>query len=271
MSDRPAKGPRALVLALLALVASLAIVGCAQEGKLIQVPLPVHAVAADFHIFAHTDTAHTDTLNVRFKISVHVKNPCESEHVQLELHRQDPPPGSSDPVFYEIIPVARYNADDRCVQNGVGELDTVITLNVNGLILGELASKQILNSIAFRVVATGQTKDIDFSVDTLVTAPLPSAVGFQVKVEDASGVKVQSANVAVDRLDPGGAATALDSTLTDTDGFARFAFPVIANATTDTVFLPYRVRVTSGSSSRIVSDPTFWARLYRLEKIVVRI
>lgn len=267
MSDRPAGRARArLALAVLACAAAAVTVGCSQEGKLIQTPLPVHAVAADFQVTGVTDTTHT--LNVRFKISVHVRNACEAQHALLQLQRID-----GTPTVYRITPVARYAADDRCVQGTLGEVDTVITLNVNGLFLGRISPTQIVNDIPFQIVSTG-ADPILFDVDTLVTVTGADSAGFLVRVEHANADSVPGATVAIDRLDAGGVATPLDSVLTGSSGLARLTFPVTVTSLADTVdvpILPYRVRVTAGASSEILSVPTFPARLWRREKIVVRL
>src|SRR5690349_9199029 len=121
---------RGLAFALaLALAGALGAAGCAQEGKLVETPLPTLAVATDFNVIAHTDT--TAFITVRIKILTHVHNPCESQHNVLELHRID-----ATPPIYQVIPVARYNADDACVLQPAVERDSVLTLILTALPFG---------------------------------------------------------------------------------------------------------------------------------------
>src|SRR5690242_15112110 len=121
MSDPRAPGRARALPAVLGLLAALALAGCSQEGKLVQTPLPVNAVGADFAFVTHTDT--TVVLNIRFKIDVHVANACESQHNVLALRLL-----GTDPVVYQISPSARYNADDKCTLDAAGPRDTVLTL-----------------------------------------------------------------------------------------------------------------------------------------------
>jgi hypothetical protein len=263
MSSPAPRRFRAL-LPLAALALAFALAGCAQEGKLIETPLPVTAVATDYDLIAHTDT--TATINVRFKIVTHVKNPCESQHNVLELRRID---GTS--IVYQIIPLARYNADDKCTQSPPGELDTALVLNVNGLIFGKAVSNGTdVVSYSFQVETPGAAS-LTLVVDSLITDTTPGTAQFVVRVEDATtGGVLAGANVAIDQLGAGGSATPLDSALTDAGGLATITVPAPAD-TAGGPSLPYRARVTSGASLRVVSVPSFPARILRREKLVVRI
>src|SRR5260221_5625598 len=132
MSDRRGSSRSAGALGIRSAAALLALVlaGCSQEGKLVQTQLPVRGVGADFAIVTHSDT--TATINARFKVLVHVQNACEAQHNVLVLRFI-----ASNPVAYQITPEARYNADDKCSIDLSGPRDTVLTLNVNGLLFGK--------------------------------------------------------------------------------------------------------------------------------------
>jgi hypothetical protein len=76
--------------------------------------------------------------------------------------------------------------------------------------------------------------------------------------------------VAIDQLGAGGSATPLDSALTSAAGKVALVVPAPAD-TAGGPSLPYRARVTLGARLRVVSVPSFPARILRREKIVVRI
>src|SRR5229473_5842287 len=102
--------------AVLALAAAVLLAGCSQEGKLIQTPLPVRGVALSYDVVRRTsltDTVSVDSaiVNVPFKILAHAANPCEAQHAVLELRRL----GTPQLPVYDMSPLARYNADDKCV------------------------------------------------------------------------------------------------------------------------------------------------------------
>jgi len=256
------------VAALYAIVGALVLTGCSQEGKLVQNQLPVKAVGADFAIIVHTDT--TATINARFKVLVHVQNACEAQHNVLVLRLV----GTAPPV-YQITPEARYNADDKCALDLGGPRDTVLTLNVNGILFGKKGTTSGLSAdivdYVFQVQAVG-APTLTYVVDSLVTDFTPNTAQFDVRVEDATtGAVVPGATVAVDQLGPGGAATALDSLLTDSQGLADSIRVAAPADTAGAPNLPYRVRVALGARTAQLSVPSFPARLLRREKIVIRL
>ncbi len=264
MSDRRPALLRAAAL-IAALAGALALAGCAQEGKLVQNPLPVNALATTFDLIAHTDT--TATINARFKIQVHVVNGCEAQHSVIELRRID-----GNPTIYQLLPQARYNADDKCVSDPPLVRDTVLTLDVNGLIFGKKVSNGE-NVVSYQFeVATPGAASLTLVADSVVTDMTPGTSQFVVRVEDQlTGAIVGSATVAIDQLGAGGTATPLDSALTDNvTGIATVTVPAPAD-TAGAPNLPYRVRVSNGASLRVVSMPSFPARYLRREKIVVRL
>lgn len=268
MSDRSARVRPLLLVA--ALCGGLALAGCSQEGKLIQTPLPVTAVATSYlpvtTAYLASGPVLNRIINVRFKIVVHAQNACEAQHAVLELQRID-----TNPATYRITPVARYNADDACVSLAPGAFDTTLVLDVNGVIFGRTDSTAVeVEKYPFQVIATNGPAIAD-TLDSLITDTTPNTAQFLVRVEDSAlGGILENATVAIDQLGAGGSATPLDSALTGLDGYATVTVPAPAD-TAGAPNLPYRARVTLGARSRTVSMPSFPARLLRREKIVVRI
>jgi len=270
MSDRAPRRPRLLAL-LAALVAVLALVGCSQEGKLVQAPLPVDAVAVSFLPVnvgrLVSGPIINRSINVRFKIVTHVANACEAQHALLELRAFGSPA-----TAYQISPLARYNADDKCVQLVQAEGDTAYILDVNGVFFGKTDSATTTDAEHYQIViTTAGAPPITFALDSLVTDLTPNTAEFDVRVEDrTTGAVVPGVTVAIDQLGAGGSATPLDSVLTGADGLATVTVPAPAD-TAGAPNLPYRARVTLGPTLRVVSMAAFPARFLRREKIVVRL
>lgn len=248
---------RGLVV-LLACVAIAA--GCAQEGKLIDTPLPVNGVSYDLEFVRDTTQAPAldTTMTVHFKISVHAATPCEARRGLLELRRV----GTTAAPVYVLRPVARYNIGDACTALGTTPSDTVLTLTVTGLVVTFPAVQPFQ-------VETSNGPAIETDVDTLIHAPTASTIRFQVRVEaQATGALVAGATVAIEQLG-GGSPVLLGSGPTDANGLYVLDTPSSGAAGVPT--LPYRVTVTNGSTTRVISVPSFPARGQSRERVVVRL
>ncbi|MEP7027566.1 MAG: hypothetical protein ABI960_03125 [Candidatus Eisenbacteria bacterium] len=250
--------PRGALLALGACAALAA--GCAQEGKLVDAPLAVNGVSYDL-VFVRDTTIVTSvvtTMDVHFKISVHATNACEARHGFLELRRV----GTTAAPTYILQPTARYNLDDACTALGATPIDTVLTLTVSGV---KLTDTQVQ---PFQV-ETSSGPALLADVDTLIHATTASTIRFQVRVEDrASGAAVAGATVEIEQLG-GGAPVALGSGVSDANGL--FALDTPSSGAAGAATLPYRVTVTNGPDTRVISMPAFPARGQSRERVLVRL
>lgn len=255
--------------AVLVLAASLALAaGCAQEGRLIDTPLRVNGVSSDrvlVHERVAIDTTTSpatitvyDTLDVNFKISVHAASPCEARRGLLELRRV----GQGAAAIFILRPVARYNLDDACTALGVVESDTVLTLSVTGISL-------VNNQVERFQIETANGPAIESDVDSTIHASTPATIRFEVRVESqSSGAAIAGAAVTLEQLG-GGAPTLLGSGLSDGNGF--YGQDVSSGAAVGVAALPYRVTVTYGPDTRVMSVPGFPARGQSRERVVVRL
>jgi hypothetical protein len=245
---------------LLALVASVLLAaGCAQEGKLIDTPLPVNGVSWDIVSIRDTtiSTVITKVVDVHFKVSIHSESPCEAQRGLLELQRAG---GSINPIFV-IKPVARYNLDDPCTALGSGASDTVFTLTVTALPINNAAV------IAFQV-ATSNGPNIQTNIDSTNHSPTAGTTQFEVRVEGrASGAVIAGATVTIDEL--GSTPGTLGTGVTDAQGMYVLVTPRTGIQQLPTI--PYRVTVTDGVTTRVVSVPAFPARTQLRERVVVRL
>jgi len=245
---------------LLALVASVLLAaGCAQEGKLIDTPLPVNGVSWD--IVTVSETADTVTVTriveVNFKISVHAESPCEAQRGLLELRNA----GSSLSPLFTIRPVARYNLDDRCTALAPGASDTVLTLKV--------APLTFKNSSALRFqVETANGPAIPTDIDSTAHSPVAGTIQFEVRVEGrASGAVIAGATVTIEQT--GATPGTLGTGVTDAAGLYKLNTPQTGIQGLPTI--PYRVTVTDGVSTQVISVPAFPARTQLRERVVVRL
>ena len=255
MSERrPARARAQTLAAFAALLFAVLAQGCAQEGRLIETPLPVNGVAYDLSLVTPRDSVVL--VNLRLKISVHVANACEARRGLLELRSLAPPPDTT----FIIRPVARYNLDDPCTAVGGGPLDTVLTLTVTNLYIARNAVRP------FRVETVGNP-DIFVGVDSTFHAPTASTVRFQVRVESkTTGVALTAATVVIDQLGPTPATLG-----TATWNGSYYALDASSAAAAGVEAIPYRITVTNGSDTQVISVPSFPARGQSRERVVVRI
>ena len=256
MSDRRRAAP-----ALVALLVSVVLAaGCSQEGRLIDTPLPVNGVSFDRLAIRDTIISGVVTkfFDIHFKVSIHAANPCERVSGLLELRREGP---AIAPVFI-IRPVARYNADDRCANDPPGESDSVLTLSVVG------TGVTALDRHRFRV-ETSNGPAIEVPVDSSYHSPVASTIQFEVHVEaQATGDSVAGASVTLEDLS--GATPGLPATdVTDASGIKTFT--VASTAAAGVATLPYRVTVTNGVTTRVLSMPAFPARGQSREIVYIRL
>jgi hypothetical protein len=249
---------RRLGLIAFALCAVLAVAaGCSQEGRLIDVPLPVRAVAYDQNDSLDADTT-TVMFRARFKVQVRTSNLCEAGHILLELSRIGP----ADSTVYVIRPVARYNLDDPCVSLGTGTKDTTLTLTINPLTIFN-ASKQ-----RFEVKNVGGPSFFA-NLDSVIHAPVASTIRFEIRVQDENtAAAIPGANVALDSLTTAGAQPIASGV---TDGAGLFVFDVPSTAAEGVDALRYRVTVTNGTDQAVVDVRDAPARGRTRERMTVRI
>ena len=246
--------------AALALLLALLAAGCAQEGKLIDVPVAVRGVAYDELSIADTSTVAI-FFSIRFKVQVHATNPCERRHVLLELSRT----GSTSNPVYIIRPVARYNTDDACMSEAPGASDTTITLTINSISVSNAASLPI-------VVDNSEGPNFPFAVDSTFHVPVPSTMRFRVKVEsltDASAIA--GASVQLDSLSivGGGVGPIGAPVVTDALGLATIDVPSTVPVGTNA--FRYQVTVTNGADVRVMQVRDAPARGQSIERVFVRI
>ena len=245
---------------LLALVASVLLAaGCAQEGKLIDTPLPVNGVSWDIVSLRDTTISSviTKVVDVHFKISIHAESPCEAQRGLLELSRIGPASNS----LFSIRPVARYNLDDRCTAYAPGASDTVLTLTVSALPINNAVV------IAFQV-ATSNGPAIQTDIDSTNHSAVAGTTQFEVRVESrASGAAIVGATVTIEQtgLTPG----TLGTDVTNAAGLYKLNTPQTGIQGLPTI--PYRVTVTDGVTTRVISVPAFPARTQLRERVVVRL
>jgi len=245
---------------LLALVASVLLAaGCAQEGKLIDTPLPVNGVSWDIVSLRDTTISAviTKVVDVHFKISIHAESPCEAQRGLLELRRG----GSSINPTFIIMPVARYNLDDRCTAEAPGASDTVLTLTVSAI---PLTNAQVL---PFQVETTNGPA-IQTDIDSTNHSEVAGTTQFEVRVESrASGAAIVGATVTIEQtgLTPG----TLGTDVTNAAGLYKLNTPQTGIQGLPTI--PYRVTVTDGVTTRVISVPAFPARTQLRERVVVRL
>jgi len=238
----------------------LLMAGCAQEGKLIDVPLAVRGVAYDERSIADTSTVAI-FFTTRFKVQVHAANPCEKKHVLLELSRVGP---ASAPI-YTIRPIARYNADDACVNEPAGTSDTTVVITINSVSVANGAS------IPF-IVTNNEGPNFPFAVDSTFHVPVPATMRFRVKVEGlTTGTAIAGASVQLDSLSVvgGGVGPIGSPVVTDALGLAVIdvpsTVPVGENA------FRYQVTVTNGTDVRVMQVRDAPARGQSIERVYVRI
>jgi len=245
---------------LLALVASVLLAaGCAQEGKLIDTPLPVNSVSWDIVSIRDTtiSTVITKIVDVHFKISIHAESPCEAHRGLLELSRG----GTTVNPTFVITPVARYNLDDGCTTLTPGASDTVLTLNVTALPLANAAV------VRFQVnPANGPLVTAD--VDTTNHSQVAGTTQFEVTVQGrTSGAAIAGATVTIEQT--GATPGTLGAGVTDAAGLYKLNTPQGGIAQLPTI--PYRITVTDGVTTRVISVPAFPARTQLRERVVVRL
>ena len=233
--------------------------GCAQEGKLVDTPLPVNGVAWDIVSVRDTTISSviTKVVDVHFKISVHAASPCEAQRGLLELSRL----GSTVNPIFSLRPVARYNLDDRCTTNPPGESDTVLTLTVAAVPINNAAV------LAFQVLPANGIL-IQTPIDSTNHSPTAGTTQFEVRVEThVTGAAIVGATVTIEQT--GATPGVLGTGVTDATGMYVLATPSSGIAQLPTI--PYRVTVTDGVSTRVVSVPAFPARTQLRERVVVRL
>jgi hypothetical protein len=232
--------------------------GCAQEGKLVDTPLPVNGVAWDIVSVRDTTISSviTKVVDVNFKISVHAMSPCEAQRGLLELSRIG---STANPVF-SLRPVARYNLDDRCTANPPGESDTVLTLKVAALPINNA------QAIDFQVL-TSDGLAIQTPIDSTNHSPTAGTTQFEVRVETKARLPVVGATVTIERT--GATPAVLGTGVTDATGAYVLQTPSSGIAQLPTI--PYRVTVTDGVTTRVISVPAFPARTQLRERVVVRL
>jgi len=245
---------------LLALVASVLLAaGCAQEGKLIDTPLPVNGIAWDIVSLRDTtiSTVITKVVDVHFKISVHAESPCEAQRGLLELSRT----GSSINPLFVIQPIARYNLDDHCTQLAPGASDTVLTLTVSAVPLNNAAV------LPFQVQATNGP-GIAVAIDSTSHSPTAGTIQFEVTVQERlTGAVVPGATVTVEQT--GTTPGTIGTGVTDATGLYVVSAPQTGVQGLPT--LPYRVTVTDGVNTRVLELTAFPARTQLRERLVVRL
>ena len=244
-----------------ALVMGIAAAGCAQEGKLIDLPLSVRGVAYDQFV----DTTIVDTLTrttvftTRFKVQVHGENACELSRIQLELSRVGP---TGTPIFV-LSPIARYNTDDACMNAGNAPGDTTLLLSVNSV------SVAGSNTIPF-LVKNVEGPDFPIVVDSTVHTPV-GTIQFRIKVEDRSdAAAVAGATVALDSLSiVGGAVGPIGTATTNVLGIATF--DVASTVPVGKDAFRYQVTVTDTTNTHVMVVRVAPARGQSIERVFVRI
>ena len=234
--------------------------GCSQEGKLIDVPLSVRGVAYDERSIADTSTVAI-FFTTRFKVQVHASNPCEAKHVLLELSRVGP---TSNPI-YVIRPVARYNADDACVNDPPGSSDTTVVLTINSVSVANAGS------IPF-IVDNVEGPDFPLAIDSTFHTPVASTMRFRVKVEGrATGSAIAGATVQLDSLSivGGGVGPIGSPVVTDALGLAIIDVPSSVPVGEDA--FRYQVTVTNGTDVHVMPVRGAAARGQSIERVYIRI
>jgi len=255
--------PREL-LSLAIIVATVVLaVGCAQEGRIIEVPLPVNAIAFD------QTTVVTDTFTTaHFKIDAQTANPCEAQNGFLELRLI-----TGSPDVRNIRPVARYNTDSPCTALPIVSGDSVFTLQVVNFrvrtridLPGPVDS--VTNAPFLFQVETRNGPPITVVVDsTWHTAA--NMVRFEVRVEaKGTGAVVAGATVAIDDLTTGSPVALGSGT---TDAFGLYALDVPVAGALEAAVLPYRVTVTNGSDQTVFTVRSAPARAQCRERVVIRV
>jgi hypothetical protein len=255
--------PREL-LAFSIFVATVALaVGCAQEGRIIEVPLPVSAIAFD-QVSVVTDTFTT----AHFKIDAQAANPCEAQNGFLELRLF-----TGAPDIRDIRPVSRYNTDSPCTALPIAPSDTVLRLQV--------VNFRVRTAIDLPGPVDSVTNTpFTFQVETLQGPPIrvvvdstwhtaANMVRFEVRVEArTTGTLVAGATVAIDDMTTG-SPVPLGSGATDAFGF--FALDVPHVGALEAAALPYRVTVTNGTDQTVFTVRSAPARVQCRERVVIRI
>jgi hypothetical protein len=265
--------------AVLALAASVLLAaGCAQEGKLIDVPLPVNGVSTDI-LYTRSDTTRNSQLvitkitkvyQVNFKISIHAASPCEAHRGLLELRNA----GSSLFPKFTIRPVARYNLDDQCTALPAGESDSVFTLTVASLPLAITpfsdAGAQLPDVSAPLIfqVETTNGPTITTVADSAYHSQVGGTTQFDVRVErQATADSVAGATVTIEQLGSSPAVLGIGTT----NAGGRYVLNTPNSGIQGIGTIPYRVTVTDGVTTRVVSVPSFPARTQFRERVVVRL
>jgi hypothetical protein len=254
----------------LALAAAVLLAGCSQEGKLIQTPLPVRGVALEYDVVRRTDVTDTTgidttTINVPFKILLHAANPCEAKHPVLELRLL----GVAPLLVYEMTPVARYNADDKCVLQTPTAVDTPIVLTVSTLTMVTAAATARRDTVSFKVENAGGLP-FYLTVDSVVTSSVVGTVGFEVRVQDATtAAPVLGATVAIDTVSSTGVTIPVGSGTTDAQGL--YALNVPEGGFSGEIGPRYRITVNPGPNQLVFYAPSAPSRCGRRERIYLRI
>lgn len=247
----------ALATAAIAIAALAA--GCSQEGRLIDTPLEVRAVAYD-QVSVIDTSATSISFNTRFKILVHAASPCEAGHILLEVSRT----GTTDNPLFVIRPIARYNADDPCTNQPVVASDTTMTLVVNAFTVANAAVTPF-------TIKNGAGPDFTVSADSAMHPATPATIRFQIKVEDkATALAIAGATVQLDSLTTtGGGVLPIANGVTDVNGV--YAYDVSSNAAIGVDAIRYRVTVTNGSDVVVMNVRAAPARGQSRERVTVRI
>lgn len=251
--------PRRLLACSIAFATVALAAGCAQEGRIIEVPLPVDAIAWD-QVTVVADT----TTTAHFKINVQAQNPCEAENGFLELQLVGTAP---DPVLHIIRPVARYNTDSPCTAKPVAPSDSVLRLNVVGFRVRTAADP--FNVANIFQVETRNGPPITVVIDSTDWNTAANMVRFEVRVEaKGTGTVVAGATVAIDDMTTGSPVALGSGT---TDGSGLFALDVPHAGAFEVAALPYRVTVTNGTDQTVLTVRSAPARVQCRERVVIRV
>jgi hypothetical protein len=243
----------------------VAFAGCSEEGRTIDVPLRVRAWAVGQY-----NQAGDSIMTAEFKIGAITSNPCETQHVLYEVRQVAIGNGA---YTRHIRPVARYVADDPCINQPAADADTVGLLIVKDMLVvhhfQRINNIDTLTTAAFEFNVDSEGEPASGVVVDSVAFFGQGSIRFEIRaLARATNAAVAGATVQVDDLTTG-TPVSLGSGVTD--GAGLFVLTTPATGALFTPVLPYRVTVTNGSDVVVFSVRTAKARVGSRERVFVRI